>query len=131
MEVILQQLGFSGLFVVNPFGHSGGLALLWKDADMVNLRSYSAHHIDVNVSISRCPDFRLTASYSFSIVVKGGSLGIFFDLWLKTHRCLSVYMAISMICCLLWRKEGASIILNGYWMVFDMLWWTVNWWVWV
>jgi hypothetical protein len=31
MESIRCHLGFEGLFVVNPVGRSGGLALLWKD----------------------------------------------------------------------------------------------------
>ncbi|XP_075473358.1 uncharacterized protein LOC142504367 [Primulina tabacum] len=39
-------LGFSGLFVVNCEGRSGGLILLWKEPLNVTVLSYSSGHID-------------------------------------------------------------------------------------
>ncbi|XP_073057177.1 uncharacterized protein [Primulina eburnea] len=39
-------LGFSGLFVVNCEGRSGGLIMLWKEPLNVTVFSYSSGHID-------------------------------------------------------------------------------------
>lgn len=59
MERVSARLGYQGLLVV----HSGGLALLWKETDRVNLISLSQHHIDVEVSVSGMPTWRLTGFY--------------------------------------------------------------------
>jgi hypothetical protein len=41
MEKIRCILGFEGLFVVNPVGRSGGLALLWKENYFLEIFNYS------------------------------------------------------------------------------------------
>jgi len=46
MEGLRVQLGFSGLFVVDPVGRSGGLALLWKDTVNIEIFNFSRHHIN-------------------------------------------------------------------------------------
>lgn len=46
MEKIRSQLGFEGLFVVEPVGRSGGLALLWKRQNFLEIFNYSRHHIN-------------------------------------------------------------------------------------
>lgn len=51
MKSVRRSLGFDGLFVVDPQGRSGGLALIWRDKDQVHLRSSSRNHIDVEVNI--------------------------------------------------------------------------------
>ena len=34
------KLGFEGLFVVEPRGKSGGLALLWKERNVLEIQNY-------------------------------------------------------------------------------------------
>jgi hypothetical protein len=41
MESIRVKLGFSGLFVVEPLGRSGGLALLWQDVQNMEIQNYT------------------------------------------------------------------------------------------
>jgi hypothetical protein len=41
MESIKVKLGFSGLFVVEPLGRSGGLALLWQDVQNMEIQNYT------------------------------------------------------------------------------------------
>lgn len=40
---------FEGCLMVKSNGVSGGLCLLWKDSEMVGIRSYSNNHIDAQV----------------------------------------------------------------------------------
>jgi hypothetical protein len=46
MEFVCVKLGFEGLFVVDPVGHSGGLALLWKEKNEVEIQNYTRKHIN-------------------------------------------------------------------------------------
>lgn len=39
-------MGFAGLFVVNPVGRIGGLALLWKEDIALEIYNYSCRHIN-------------------------------------------------------------------------------------
>lgn len=43
------RLNYSGCFVVNRVGLSGGLCLLWKEEIDVCIQNYSIHHIDANI----------------------------------------------------------------------------------
>ena len=52
MEVIRVKLGFDGLFVVDPAGWSGGLALLWRDADDLQIQNFTLRHINAKVRIT-------------------------------------------------------------------------------
>lgn len=63
MEQVRARLGYQGLIVVEAEGRSGGLALLWRETDQVNLISLSQHHIDVEVCISGTQTWRLTGFY--------------------------------------------------------------------
>lgn len=63
IEWVRKRLGFEGLFVVEPQGRSGGLALLWKKNDQVNLVSFSQNHIDVKVKVADMNLWRLTGFY--------------------------------------------------------------------
>lgn len=63
LEWVRIQLGFEGLFVVEPDGRSGGLALLWKDSEQENLMGFSQYHIDVEVNIEGMRRWRLTGVY--------------------------------------------------------------------
>lgn len=51
------------MLTVNPQGHSGGIALLWKEKDRVQLRSYSNNYIDVEISSVSRENWRLTGIY--------------------------------------------------------------------
>lgn len=45
------MLGFEGAFFVDVQGRSGGLALLWRNKEEVQMLSYSKNHIDVLVNM--------------------------------------------------------------------------------
>ena len=49
MEWIQCKLKFDGCFTVPSTGLGGGLALLWKEEDMVWVDSFSKYHIDAIV----------------------------------------------------------------------------------
>jgi exonuclease III len=49
MESVRVKLGFDCLFVVDSVGRSGGLALLWKDPELVEIQNYSRRHINAIV----------------------------------------------------------------------------------
>uniref|UniRef100_A0A803QN19 Reverse transcriptase domain-containing protein n=1 Tax=Cannabis sativa TaxID=3483 RepID=A0A803QN19_CANSA len=51
MERLKTQLGFEGCFVVDSRGHSGGLALLWKFEQEVEIQGFSFHHIDALIHL--------------------------------------------------------------------------------
>ena len=62
-EYIRLWLGFSGYFVVPSLGHSGGLALLWKDDAYVTISNFTQHHIDSHVSSVDGKWWRFTGFY--------------------------------------------------------------------
>jgi hypothetical protein len=49
MKRIRIRLGFDSLFVVDPLGRSGGLALLWSKAQLLDIYNYSRSHINAVV----------------------------------------------------------------------------------
>lgn len=63
VERVKDILGFEGAVTVESQGHSGGLALIWRNKEEVNLRSFSKHYIDVEVSVQGWDKFRLTGLY--------------------------------------------------------------------
>lgn len=46
MRVTGKKLNFESCFAVSSRGKSGGLALLWSSEVVVDIKSYSSHHID-------------------------------------------------------------------------------------
>jgi hypothetical protein len=50
MEVIWGQLGYVGLFAVDPVGKSGRLALLWREVEEIEIQNYSRCHINAIVT---------------------------------------------------------------------------------
>jgi exonuclease III len=50
MESIRVRLGFSGMFVVEPVGRSGGLALFWTDVKTLEIHNYTRRHINALVN---------------------------------------------------------------------------------
>uniref|UniRef100_A0A803P906 Uncharacterized protein n=1 Tax=Cannabis sativa TaxID=3483 RepID=A0A803P906_CANSA len=63
VDEIKRTISFEGAFTVEAQGHSGGLALLWKDNDEIKLNGYSNNHIDCFVTSSTFPTYRLTGIY--------------------------------------------------------------------
>ncbi|XP_074343124.1 uncharacterized protein LOC141680949 [Apium graveolens] len=59
MERIRSSLKFQGMIVVEPLGRSGGLALLWRENEQVNLLSLSQYHIDVELQLSNMQTWRV------------------------------------------------------------------------
>uniref|UniRef100_A0A803NVA0 CCHC-type domain-containing protein n=1 Tax=Cannabis sativa TaxID=3483 RepID=A0A803NVA0_CANSA len=63
MESIRAHLGYEGCFVVEAHGHSGGLALLWKEENEVTIQGFSANHIDAMIQKVGTPSWRFTGIY--------------------------------------------------------------------
>ena len=63
LEHLQKQLGYEGMFVVDCRGHSGGLALLWKERGWVKLLKYSRNFIDVQVTSQSWATWHLTGFY--------------------------------------------------------------------
>lgn len=51
------------MFVVEPQGRSGGLALLWREQGQARVVSYSQYHIDVEATVEGMGVWRLTGFY--------------------------------------------------------------------
>jgi hypothetical protein len=64
MQIVRNKLGFEGMLVVNPLGQSGGLALLWQEANEVNIQNYSLRHIFTIITTAKSDSsWRLTGFY--------------------------------------------------------------------
>ncbi|KAL8090281.1 hypothetical protein AgCh_039666 [Apium graveolens] len=63
MEKIQRLLNYEGMVVVEAQGRSGGMALLWKEEDKVNLRSFSNNHIDIETTTLGRGSWRFTGFY--------------------------------------------------------------------
>ncbi|XP_060972631.1 uncharacterized protein LOC133038482 [Cannabis sativa] len=63
MEFIRVQLGFDNCFMVEARGHSGGLALLWRDTFDVAIQGYSFNHIDATIQAQHSVQWRFTGVY--------------------------------------------------------------------
>jgi hypothetical protein len=49
METVWVKHGFRGLFVVDPIGRSGGLALIWCEENELTIQNFSKRHINAEV----------------------------------------------------------------------------------
>jgi hypothetical protein len=64
MDRIKLRLGFDNLFVVDPVGRSGGLALLWYKEDNLEIFNHSRRHIYVVVKdMGGQPIWKMTGFY--------------------------------------------------------------------
>ena len=61
--VIKERVGFSSSIQVDSTGRSGGLLLMWNDDLEVSLKSFSSHHIDIDVTDGRGLQWRYTGVY--------------------------------------------------------------------
>lgn len=51
------------MFVVDCQGHVGGIMMLWRNKDEVNLQTYNNNHVDVIVTVHDWNQYRLTWLY--------------------------------------------------------------------
>ncbi|XP_019151047.1 PREDICTED: uncharacterized protein LOC109147845 [Ipomoea nil] len=65
-ERLRVTMGFEGLFYVDNDGLSGGLALLWRKNNTARLLSYAKNYIDIEVTMTGYPRWRMTCYYGFS-----------------------------------------------------------------
>ncbi|XP_019176174.1 PREDICTED: uncharacterized protein LOC109171577 [Ipomoea nil] len=65
MEWVQVRMGFDGMLVVGRKGMGGGLALFWREKDMVTVLGYSANHINVSVHLPDKIPYRLTCFYGY------------------------------------------------------------------
>ncbi|MBA0844961.1 hypothetical protein Goarm_000045 [Gossypium armourianum] len=64
MERVRQLCGFNCCIDVLAMGTRGGLSIGWKSEVAINLRSFSKHHIDINIEDSKVREnWRLTSFY--------------------------------------------------------------------
>lgn len=63
---IKRKIGYDECFVVPRKGHSGGLALFWKQNIKVTISGSSDHHIDGIVQLANEEPYRWTGFYGFS-----------------------------------------------------------------
>jgi hypothetical protein len=65
MEKIKVKLGFEGLFTIEPIGRGGGgLAVLWKENNLLKIQNYSMWHIDAFIKNTEAKiPWRLTGFY--------------------------------------------------------------------
>ncbi|KAA3478112.1 reverse transcriptase [Gossypium australe] len=64
MEKVRQKCGFVNGIDIGAMGSKGGLSLGWKGNSLINLKSFSSYHIDVEVQDNECDTkWRLTGFY--------------------------------------------------------------------
>ncbi|XVF53666.1 hypothetical protein PTKIN_Ptkin05aG0117100 [Pterospermum kingtungense] len=63
MEKIRLRSGFYECFCVDSAWKSGGLVILWKEEYDFRLRSYSKHHIDMEIVLCDNDIWRITGTY--------------------------------------------------------------------
>uniref|UniRef100_A0A803NPT3 Zinc knuckle CX2CX4HX4C domain-containing protein n=1 Tax=Cannabis sativa TaxID=3483 RepID=A0A803NPT3_CANSA len=63
LERVHLSFGYEGLFVVEARGHSGGLAMLWKDSEEEEVINFSEKHINILTQVPGMPRWRLVEIY--------------------------------------------------------------------
>uniref|UniRef100_A0A803QSS3 Reverse transcriptase n=1 Tax=Cannabis sativa TaxID=3483 RepID=A0A803QSS3_CANSA len=63
VEGLKFAIGFEGSFTVGSQGHGGGIAVLWRNKEEVEIKSYSTNYIDMIITTPEWPQFRLTGIY--------------------------------------------------------------------
>ena len=87
VEDLRYNLGFAGSFAVDSEGLSGGIGLFWSNDVHVQLKNYSANHIDVLVRDSSAD----ATSWRFTGFYRALRAGDRHHSWrfLRTHACHS------------------------------------------
>uniref|UniRef100_A0A803PCL7 Uncharacterized protein n=1 Tax=Cannabis sativa TaxID=3483 RepID=A0A803PCL7_CANSA len=63
LEKVRLSLGYERMFVVEAHGHSGGLALLWKNSEEGEIIDFSDTHINILTHVHNMPTWRLVGIY--------------------------------------------------------------------
>jgi exonuclease III len=64
LELLRVKMGYEGLFVVDPVGRSGGLALFWRDDVDLEIQNFSRRHINSIVKgVDGESSWKLTSFY--------------------------------------------------------------------
>lgn len=63
MEKFCNSIDFVGMLVVETQGHSGGIAMLWRNKEELVLNSLSKNHVDTTVMKQGGDKFRITRLY--------------------------------------------------------------------
>uniref|UniRef100_A0A803PR19 Reverse transcriptase domain-containing protein n=1 Tax=Cannabis sativa TaxID=3483 RepID=A0A803PR19_CANSA len=63
LERLRVKLGFEGLYSVDSRGHSGGVAMLWRNNIEAQLLRYSTNFIDIQIESPNSTPWRLTGLY--------------------------------------------------------------------
>lgn len=66
MEGLRRKFGYDSCFAVDVRGRSGGLAAMWKNNDLVDIQSYSDHHIEMQINDQAVGSWRLIGFYGFA-----------------------------------------------------------------
>jgi hypothetical protein len=95
--IVRNKLGFEGMLVVDPLGQSGGLALLWQEANEVNIQNYSLRHISAIITTAESDSsWRLTGFYGHPDRAhreESWKLLIFYNI---SHHCLGCVLETLM-----------------------------------
>jgi hypothetical protein len=71
MEGIRVKLGYNGMFVVEPVGQSGGLALFWRDNQDLEIQNFTRRHINAIVKeMDTEVSWKLTCFYGHPVAAK-------------------------------------------------------------
>jgi hypothetical protein len=71
MEGIRVKLGYNGMFMVELVGRSGGLALLWRETQELEIQNFTRRHINAIVKeADREVSWKLTCFYGHSVAAK-------------------------------------------------------------
>ena len=80
MEFFRVKFGFDGLFVVDLVGRSGGLLLLWKEKNEVEIQNCTCRHINAVIKhLYNTSPWRFMGFYGHPNPAKNMSLGLFSD----------------------------------------------------
>jgi exonuclease III len=71
IEGIRVKLGYNGMFVVEPVGRSGGLALFWRDNQDLEIQNFTRRHINAIVKeVDTEVSWKLTCFYGHPVAAK-------------------------------------------------------------
>ncbi|XP_074360858.1 uncharacterized protein LOC141701117 [Apium graveolens] len=65
VQKVTKQLGFAGCYAIDVQGHSGGIALLWRNDGAVHITNSCRNFIDFEVSNEQLGRWRYTGYYGF------------------------------------------------------------------
>lgn len=71
LELLKNKIGFECLFGVGSIGRRGGVALLWKEVEDMEIQNYASKHINVVGNITKIGfSSKLTGFYGHPVATK-------------------------------------------------------------